>query len=67
MKIVVAIVLLLILGSLFSALFFLMRKGGNREDMVRALAVRIGLSVLLFIGLLVARHFGWISNGGYKL
>jgi hypothetical protein len=67
MKIVVALMLLLILASLFSALFFMMRKGGNRSDMVRALSLRIGLSVLLFICLLLARHFGLISSGGYKL
>lgn len=65
MKIVIAIAFVLILGSLFSALFYMMR--GDRADgrrMVRALSLRIGFSILLFVGLLAARHFGWIEMGG---
>ena len=44
------------------------RDGGSKGgDMMRALAVRIGLSVLLFIGIVVAWRLGWISPTGVPL
>ena len=43
MKIVVAIAFVLIIGSLGSALFFLMRDKGKSNNTVRSLAVRVGL------------------------
>ena len=61
-----------ILGSLGSALFFMMRHGrpGDAPDprragrMMRALALRVGLSVLLFICVLLAWKLGWIQPTG---
>jgi hypothetical protein len=56
----IILVLVLIVGSLGSALYFLMhdRSGGSRT--VKALTVRVGLSVVLFLILVLGRHFGWI-------
>lgn len=64
MKIVVAIAFILIIGSLASALFFLMRDQGKGKRTVQALTMRIGLSVLLFVLILVCYQLGWIQPTG---
>lgn len=64
MKIIVAIAFILILGSLFSALFFLMRDKGKSNRTVQALAMRVGLSITLFILLLISYKLGWIAPTG---
>ena len=61
-----------ILGSLASALFFMMKPGKpsaapdarRAGRMMRALALRVGLSVLLFIFILLAWKLGWIQPTG---
>jgi hypothetical protein len=63
-KILVAIAFLLIIGSLASALVFLMRDKGKSNRTVHALALRVGFSILLFIFLLVAHQLGWIQPTG---
>ena len=63
-KILVAIAFLLIIGSLASALVFLMRDKGKSNRTVHALALRVGFSILLFIILLVAHQLGWIQPTG---
>jgi len=60
MKIIVLIILLVILGSLGQALFFLVRDKGQGDRTVRALTWRIGLSLLLFLGLMVSYWLGLI-------
>jgi hypothetical protein len=64
MKIIVAIGFILIIGSLASALFFLMRDRGSTNRTVRALAFRVGFSVALFVLLLVAYRLGYIHPTG---
>jgi branched-subunit amino acid transport protein AzlD len=64
MKIVVAIAFILIIGSLASALFFMMRDQGKGKRMVKALTMRIGLSVVLFVLILVCYKLGWIQPTG---
>ena len=64
MKIFVAIAFILIIGSLGSALFFLMRDKGKTNRTVHALAMRVGLSVTLFLLLLAAHFMGWIEPTG---
>jgi hypothetical protein len=66
MKIFVAIAFILILGSLGSALFFLMRDKGKSNRTVNALAMRVGLSVALFLLLLAAYKMGWIAPTGLR-
>ena len=48
--------LLLILASLGSALFFMLKRRGEPEKMAKALALRVGLSVFLFLVLML----GWM-------
>ena len=54
--------LLAIVGSLFSGLFFLYQDRGSGERTVRALTLRIGLSLTLFILLLVGFRTGLIPG-----
>jgi hypothetical protein len=64
MKIFVAVAFLMIIGSLGSALFFLMRDKGKSNRTVHALALRVGLSVTLFLLLMAAHYMGWIQPTG---
>lgn len=66
MKILVAIAFMLILGSLGSALFFLMKDKGKSNRTVRALAMRVGFSITLFILILVAWRLGYIQPTGIR-
>tara|TARA_R110002049_G_scaffold9975_5_gene49706 strand:- start:1861 stop:2055 length:195 start_codon:yes stop_codon:yes gene_type:complete len=52
MKFVVILFLLLIVASLGSALFFLMRDKGGGTRTVKALTLRVGLSLVLFLMLM---------------
>ena len=60
MKIVVILFLVFIVGSLASALYFLVKDKGQGERTVRALTVRVVLSLVLFallmLGLLFRPH-----------
>ena len=56
--------LLAIVLSLGSALVHLVRNKGDSDKMARALTIRIGLSILLFVLLLVAWRLGWIQPHG---
>ena len=57
-----------IIGSLASALFFMMRDGQNgrpkTSNMARALAFRVGFSILLFVCVLIAWKLGYIQPTG---
>lgn len=64
MKSLVVILLLVILASLFSALVFLVRDRGSTHRTVRALTWRVGLSIGLFLLLLLAGWMGWIEPHG---
>jgi hypothetical protein len=71
MKTTIIIGLLLVLAALASAGVFMLRKG-NADDndpqrdkkMARALAVRVGLSVALFLFILLSWTMGWIEPKG---
>jgi len=62
MKIVVIVFVLLILGSLASALFFLVSDRGQSKRTVKALALRVGLSVILFLMLMAGYYFGLVTG-----
>lgn len=61
-KMFVVFMLLAIVGSLFSGLFFLYRDHGGGTRTARALTVRIGLSLILFIALLLSYRFGLVPG-----
>ncbi len=62
-KIVVVLVLFVIIASLFSALYFLAKDKDGGERTVKALTLRIGLSITLFVLLLLGYYFGFIGAG----
>ena len=62
MKILVILFLVFIVGSLFSALYFLVRDKGRGERTVKALTVRVTLSLALFVLLMLGYYFGFITG-----
>jgi hypothetical protein len=68
MKNFMVLMLVAVLGALASAGFFMLRKdqGGERRSnlMARALAVRVALSVALFLFILLSWYMGWVRPGG---
>jgi flagellar basal body-associated protein FliL len=71
MKPLIVILLLAILGALAGAGFFMLRKPGQAPNepkaMARALALRVGLSIGLFIVVLLAWWAGWIRPSGIPM
>ena len=63
-KIIVILFLFAIIGSLFSGLFYLMKDKGASERTVKALTVRVSLSVLLFILLMIGFATGLLQPHG---
>jgi Protein of unknown function (DUF2909) len=70
MTIIIVIALIGILGALASAGVFMLKRPKDGaaptadKRMARALAVRVGLSVTIFLLILLAWKFGWISPKG---
>lgn len=64
MKIIIVLFLVVIVGSLASALLYLVRDKGDSHRTVKALTVRVGLSVTLFILLMLGYYFGLIPQQG---
>jgi DUF2909 family protein len=62
MRYVVIAVLVLIVASLGSALFFVFHDRSGSKRAVTALAIRVGLSMGLFLLLMAAYYFGWIPE-----
>jgi hypothetical protein len=71
MKYFVLVAFIAIIGSLGSALFFMLRDGRSGKpkssNMARALAFRVGFSILLFVCILLAWKFGYIQPTGIPL
>ena len=71
MKIIVGLALVAILAALALAGVFMLRDGRDGRprtgNMMRALALRVALSVLLFLCILGAYWMGWIQPTGVPL
>ena len=71
MTYLVVLAFLAILGSLATALFFMLKDGtdGKRKtsNMARALAFRVGISVFLFLCILLAWKLGYLQPSGMVL
>ncbi|HBZ29384.1 MAG TPA: twin transmembrane helix small protein [Nitrosomonas nitrosa] len=63
MKIFAILLLLIILYSLGSALYYMLKDQGNSTRMVKSLTVRIALSIILFIILMVSTYINYIYKG----
>ena len=66
MKYFVIFVMVCILASLFSALFFMFHDKGDSKRMVKALTIRVALSVSLFLLLMGLYYFGYIGRSGVQ-
>lgn len=73
MKIVIVLAFIAILGSLAAAGFFMLKRQPEQQDntaskrMVRALALRVGLSIVLFLAVIVAHQLGWLQPSAVPL
>ncbi len=63
-KIIVVLFLIFLIGSLFSGLYYLVKDKGASERTVRALTLRISLSVILFILLMIGYATGLLQPHG---
>ena len=63
-KTLVVLLLAAVVSSLFSGLFFLMRDKGQSNRAVKSLTWRIGISLALFLLLLLGAATGWIEPHG---
>ena len=62
MRYVVIAMFLLIVASLFSALVFIYTDRSGSKRALKALALRVGLSVGLFLFLMAGYYLGWIKG-----
>ena len=56
MKVLVGVLLLLVLLSLFSGLYFMYKDKGNSKRVVTALTIRVALSITI-IAIVIASYF----------
>lgn len=61
MKLVVLALLAAIVISLGTGLFYLRREDADSPKMLRALQVRVALSLVLILVLIASYFFGWIN------
>lgn len=71
MKIIMLVAFIGILGALASAGVFMMRDGREGKpksgNMMRALATRVAISLLLFAFIMLAWWMGWIEPRGLPI
>jgi len=74
MKVLLVLMFAGVLAALAGAGVFMLRKGDDGEAaerrdkrMARALAVRVGLSVAIFLLILLSWHMGWLKPSGIPL
>jgi hypothetical protein len=71
MKTLMVLMLVAVLGALASAGVFMLRKDRDGDArgkrMARALAVRVGLSVALFLFILLSWYMGWVRPTGIPM
>ena len=65
-RIIVITALVLIVGSLATALYYLYHDRGQGKRMVKALAIRVALSASLLIFLMLSYRLGWIGEQGLR-
>lgn len=73
MKTLIVMMLVAVLGALAGAGFFMLRRGDDQRNgarspaMVRALALRVALSIAAFLFVLLAWSMGWIKPTGIPI
>jgi hypothetical protein len=64
MKYLIALFFIFIIYSLGSALYYMMKDGDGSKRMVKALTMRVGFSIALFLFVIFAFWMGWIKPTG---
>lgn len=64
MRILIIILLVAVIASLFSGLYFVYKDKGQSNRAVVSLTIRIALSVLVFALLILSYLMGWIPERG---
>ncbi len=67
MKILIIAVMLAILFSLFRGLYFLATGKQDSKKTVNSLSWRIGLSITLFLLILIGIYMGWLEPHGLPI
>lgn len=62
MKYVLILLLLLVVISLFSGLYFMYKNKGNPNRMVNALKLRVAFSITAFLVVIGGFLFGWFPR-----
>lgn len=64
MKYLILLFFIFIVYSLGSALYYMMKDGDGSTRMVKALTMRVGLSIVLFLFVLFSFWMGWLTPTG---
>ena len=64
MKFLILVFFIFIAYSLASALYYMTKDSGGSKRMVKALTMRIGISILLFLFIIFSFWMGWIKPAG---
>jgi hypothetical protein len=64
MKALIALFFIFIIYSLGSALYYMMKDGDGSKRMVKALTMRVGFSIALFLFVIFSFWMGWIKPTG---
>lgn len=64
MKYLILLFFIFIVYSLGSALYYMMKDQGGSKRMVKALTMRIGVSLLLFLFIVISFWMGWLKPTG---
>ena len=64
MKALIALFFVFIIYSLGSALYYMMKDGDGSKRMVKALTMRVGFSIALFLFVIFSFWMGWIKPTG---
>jgi hypothetical protein len=66
MRLIALLFIVLILASLASALYYLVKDKGGSDRTAKMLTVRIGLSLALFLLLMGGYYFGVVPQNGLR-
>lgn len=66
MRLVAILFIIFIIASLGSALYYVFKDKGQTDRAVKALTIRVGLSLTLFILLMGGYYFGVIPETGLR-
>lgn len=64
-KLIIVILLIFIVISLFTALYYLIKTPDGSASVVKSLSIRIGLSLFLIALIFVGSKFGFIQPHGF--